>query len=87
MKKVMMFGLALSMMLSAPAVFAAEDGTAAGKIKEGYEDMKKNSKKAYRKGKDEVCELINGKMECKAKELKHKLENTKDEIKDKANDK
>lgn len=47
---------------------------------------RKMSKKTYRKAKDKTCELINGKMECKAKELKHEMQNAVDEIQDKAND-
>ena len=37
--------------------------------------------------KDKTCNMFHGKMECKAKEIGHDIENTTDEIKDKMNDK
>lgn len=44
------------------------------------------TKKAYRTAKDEVCELVNGKMECVAKKVKHKAQNLTDDAKTKANE-
>jgi hypothetical protein len=50
---------------------------------EAAHDAKKNAKKATRKIKDKTCEMVNGKMECTAKKIKHKAQNAMDEAKDK----
>ena len=55
-------------------------------IKEATQDAGKHIKKGARKVKDETCEMVNGKMECAAKKLKHKVKNGADEVKDKMND-
>ena len=44
------------------------------------------SKRGYRAAQDQVCELVNGKMECMAKKMKHKVENLSDEAKTKTNE-
>ncbi|MFN7905288.1 MAG: hypothetical protein ACK5P5_08890 [Pseudobdellovibrionaceae bacterium] len=67
-----------------PALFAEDSKSHA--IKESYQDAKKNVKKGYRSAKDKVCELVNGKMECRMHEIIHKVENASDEVKDKSND-
>lgn len=36
-------------------------------------------KKSVRTAKDKTCEMINGKMQCLGKKIKHKLENASDE--------
>jgi len=41
-------------------------------------------KKGARKASDEVCEMVNGKMECMAKKVKHKAQNAVDSIETKA---
>ena len=51
-------------------------------IKEAGQDAAKATRKGVRKAKDEVCEMINGKMECIAKKAKHKIQNGVDEVKD-----
>lgn len=40
-------------------------------------------KKVYRSAKDKTCEMIDGKMQCAGKKLKHKVENVTDEAKTK----
>lgn len=54
------------------------------KAAEAARDTKKNTKKVYREVKDEVCEMVNGKMECVGQKIKHKTQNAVDEVKDKA---
>ena len=44
------------------------------------------AKETYRNAKDEICELVNGKMECVAKKVKHKLQTAADKAKTKAKD-
>ena len=41
-------------------------------------------KKGARAASDEVCELVNGKMECVAKKVKHKVQNGADAVETKA---
>lgn len=41
-------------------------------------------KKTYRAVKDKGCEMINGKLQCVGKKIKHKAENITDEVKTKA---
>jgi hypothetical protein len=77
--------LALVMHVAATPALFAEDSKS-NVIKESYQDTKKNVKKGYRSTRDKVCELMNGKMECKMREIKHKVENVSDEVKDKSND-
>ncbi|MGZ3710703.1 MAG: hypothetical protein ACXVBE_03065 [Bdellovibrionota bacterium] len=66
-----------------PAVHA-DDGVAAD-VKEGAQDAGKSIRKGARKVKDKTCELVNGKMNCAVKKLKHKAQNAGDEVKDKLN--
>lgn len=100
MSKSVLASIVFALSLSTPAFYASaanQQKTVGEKVeasyektkdvtKEAYEDTRDGTKKAYRKVKDETCELINGKMECKAKEAKHKIQNTYDSAKDKAND-
>lgn len=54
-------------------------------MKEGVEDTKKTARKETRALKDKTCELVNGKMECAGKKLKHRAQDLGDEVKDKMN--
>lgn len=65
---------------------AHADDSAAEQVKEAGRDMKKGTKKAIREVKDKTCEMINGKLECTVKKVKHGAENLKDEAADKADD-
>lgn len=42
------------------------------------------TKSTYRKAKDEVCNMVNGKMECVAKKVGHKVQDAADSTKTKA---
>lgn len=70
-----------SLNFSATSVNAEE--TVSEQVKEGAQDLKKNTKKTYRKVKDKTCEMVNGKLECVGKKMMHKTEDIKDEVKDK----
>lgn len=74
---------ALFILLPTTSSFA-EETTATGKIKEVGRDTKTGIKKGARAVQDETCEMINGKMECMGKKLKHKAQNAIDDIKDKS---
>ncbi len=78
-----LFALALSP-VAMPRAFADADEVKAD-VKEGAQDLKKGVRKNARALKDKSCELVNGKMECAGKKLKHKAENLGDEVKDKVN--
>lgn len=41
-------------------------------------------KKTYRSAKDKTCEMVNGKMECAAKKLKHTGQNAMDKVETKS---
>ncbi|MBY0415122.1 MAG: hypothetical protein K2Q18_13205 [Bdellovibrionales bacterium] len=60
----------------------AEDATVKEKINEATHDTKRATKKTARKVKDEVCEMVNGKMKCVGKKIKHAAQNTGDAIED-----
>ena len=61
---------------------AMSEETLAEKTKEAGRDVKRGTNKAVRKVKDETCELVNGKMECAAKKVKHSILNTTDKVED-----
>ncbi len=86
-KQVLMSIIAsVSFMAFTPTLSFSEEGNSvAASVKETGRDMKKGLKKGGRKIKDETCELVNGKMECAAKKMKHKIQNGTDEVKDKTN--
>ena len=73
-----------SLFTFAPAIHAEE--TTMEKAETVKINAVDSTKKAYRTAKDEVCELVNGKMECVAKKLKHKAQNATDAVKTKANE-
>lgn len=87
MIKAMTCSLALSMAPIFTSVALAQNNQTTGeKVDEVYQDTKKEARKAMRKAKDKTCEMVNGKMECKAKELKHRAQDAADEVKDKVDD-
>ncbi|MBC7428574.1 MAG: hypothetical protein H7336_08190 [Bacteriovorax sp.] len=55
-------------------------------VKEKATEMGNDTTRAVRKGvrkvKDETCKMVNGKMECAAKKVKHKMQNAGDKVKD-----
>lgn len=77
--------IATSLALSLIAPLALAEDTMDTKAKEGWEDTKKNVKKAWRNAKGEWCEMINGKAECVMKRAGNKIKDTVDEGKDKLN--
>lgn len=63
------------------AAFAADD-TTKEKVAEAANDTKRAAKKAVRKAKDETCEMVDGKMKCMGKKMKHAAQNAGDKIED-----
>ena len=60
----------------------AEDDTVKEKVTEAAKDTKRAMKKGVRKVKDETCEMVNGKMKCVGKKIKHSAQNAGDAIED-----
>lgn len=78
--------LMMAVLASAFGISAAHaDQTLGEKAKEGWEDTKKETKKAWRNAKGEWCEMVNGKAECAMKRAGNKVKNAVDEGKDKLN--
>ncbi|WP_408097338.1 hypothetical protein ACJVC5_00045 [Peredibacter sp. HCB2-198] len=52
------------------------------KAEEVGNDVKRGSKNATRKVKDETCELVHGKMECAGQKTKHSIQKGADKVED-----
>ena len=61
---------------------ASADETVKEKTKEAANDSKRGIKKGTRAVKDKACEMVNGKMECEAKKIKHTMQNISDKVED-----
>lgn len=61
---------------------AGKDETMKEKTEEVANDTKRAAKKAVRKAKDETCEMVDGKMKCMGKKMKHAAQNAGDKIED-----
>jgi competence protein ComGC len=51
-------------------------------IQEMGNDAQRATNQAVRNAKDEACEMINGKMECAADKVKHKVQDGADAVED-----
>ena len=60
----------------------AADDTLKEKVAEAGNDTKRAVKKGARKVKDETCEMVNGKMKCVGKKIKHSAQNMGDKLED-----
>lgn len=74
--------LALSLFGLQATQVAYADETVKEKAKETMNDAKRGAKKAARAAEDKTCELVNGKMECAAKKVKHSIQNGADKVED-----
>lgn len=72
--------LALAFAGTAATQSHAEE-TLGEKAQAKMETAKNQAKKTYRKAKDKVCDIVNGKVECEAKKLKHRAQNAADKLK------
>ena len=59
-----------------------QNETVKEKTKEAANDSKRGIKKGTRAVKDKACEMVNGKMECEAKKIKHTMQNISDKVED-----
>ena len=62
--------------------FVHADETVKEKVSEAGKDTKRAMKKGARKVKDETCEMVNGKMKCIGKKIKHSAQNAGEKIED-----
>lgn len=85
--KQMILATFVTLALTGAFLTASAEQTATETVKEAGRDTVKHTKKLGREVQDKTCEMINGKMECTMKKLKHKAQNAIDEVKDKSDDK
>ena len=70
--------MALILCLQFSTAYAEEAVSEKTSIK--AEKIENSIKKTYRKVDDKVCELLNGKMKCVAKKIKHTIQNASDDV-------
>lgn len=81
--KMLKFLIFLSFSLPAFATLA-EETTITEDLHKAARNTKTGVKKGARAIQDKTCEMINGKIQCLGKKMKHKIENATDDIKDKS---
>ncbi|HXH74257.1 MAG TPA: DUF1328 domain-containing protein [Bacteriovoracaceae bacterium] len=64
------------------SISAQADDTVKGTVEEAGNDAKRGSKKTVRAVKDKTCEMVNGKMDCTIKKVKHSMQNGADKVED-----
>jgi hypothetical protein len=86
MKK-MILALTICAFTAMPVLLPLADADESVKsdVKESVKDVKRGARRTTRAVKDKTCELVNGKMECAGKKLKHKVQNVGDDVKDAVN--
>jgi len=70
--------------LSMGVSYVHAEETASEKSADSARDMKRKTKKGVHKMEDKGCEMVNGKMECAGKKMKHKANEAVDATKDEA---
>jgi hypothetical protein len=63
------------------AATAFGDNGLGNDAKHAANDVKKTAKKTARSVKDKTCEMVDGKLSCAGKKLKHKAQNAADDVK------
>ncbi len=74
--------LLLTLSLFTMANFAQADQSMKAKVKEAGNDAARATKQGVRDVKDKTCEMVNGKMECAAQKVKHKVQQGADKVED-----
>lgn len=74
--------LTLSLLVSATltASYASAVETVGEKMETSGNKAVDSVKSTYRKGKDKSCEMVNGKMSCAGKKMKHKMQDASDSV-------
>ncbi len=76
----------LSIVVFCTLNLAFAEETTMEKAETGVNQAADSVKDTYREAKEKGCEMVNGKMECAAKKLKHKGQKLKDKVDTKATD-
>lgn len=82
LKSIMFLMAAIIMGVFTINLSARADDTMKEKASEAANDTGRAAKKAGRAVKDKTCEMVNGKMECAAKKVKHSIQNGADNVED-----
>lgn len=77
MKKYILSALVVAATMSVAAVGFAEESTMEKVGTTGNKTMD-SVKKTGRAASDKACEMVDGKMKCAGKKMKHKMQNAKD---------
>lgn len=80
MKTIKLLTLSLLMSATLTASYASAVETVGEKMETSGNKAVDSVKSTYRKGKDKTCEMVNGKMSCAGKKMKHKMQNAADSI-------
>ena len=65
---------------------AYAEETVMEKVETGTNKAVDATKKTYRAAEDKSCEMVNGKMQCLGKKMKHKMQNASDKMNTKASE-
>jgi len=84
MKKRMMIASTVFAVTMGLTMIAHAEETTGEKAKTNINKATDEVKKDARAASDDACEMVNGKMHCVGKKMKHKMQNTKDKMSTKA---
>ena len=70
--------LSLLMCATLAGSYASAVETVGEKMETSGNKAADSVKSTYRKGKDKACEMVDGKMSCAGKKMKHKMEDAAD---------
>lgn len=82
LKSIMFLIAAIIMGVFTINLSARADDTMKEKASEAASDTGRAAKKAGRVVRDKTCEMVNGKMKCAVKKVKHSIQNGADNIED-----
>lgn len=78
----MKFTLCILILFASPLILTAADETVKENVHESVKDSKRAMRQANRELEDKTCELVNGKMVCALKKIKHSAEKSVDKVQD-----
>ncbi len=78
----MKFTLCFLILFASPLILIAADETVKENAKESINKSKRAMRQANRELEDKTCELVNGKMVCALKKIKHSAEKSVEKVQD-----
>ena len=78
----MKFTLCILILFASPLILTAADETVKENVQESIKDSKRAMRQANRELEEKTCELVNGKMVCALKKIKHSAEKSVDKVQD-----